>query len=103
MKRMGSERAIRLNQAITVTTFRWDSHWEASVLCHYSFLGVDPRNLSDQYANYWEQNVNHSKINYSYCVANPKRLFRVWTRMLGLTASDIPAAIQPAARPTTGA
>src|SRR5690606_11196424 len=26
---------------------------------HYSFLGLDPRNLSDAYADYWTQNVNH--------------------------------------------
>ncbi len=57
---------------------------------HYSFLGVDPRNLSDQYANYWEQNVNHSKINYSYCVANPNGYSGYGPECWGLTASDIP-------------
>ena len=40
---------------------------------HYSFLGLDPRNLKDQYADYWEQNVAHAKINHAYCVANPKK------------------------------
>ncbi|WP_286748001.1 glucoamylase family protein, partial [Roseivirga sp. UBA1976] len=35
---------------------------------HYSFLGLDPRQLEDQYANYWDQNVAHSKINYAYAV-----------------------------------
>ncbi len=38
---------------------------------HYSFLGIDPRNLSDQYANYWEQNRNHTLINRAHCVSNP--------------------------------
>ena len=39
---------------------------------HYSFLGLDPRNLQDNYADYWEQNVNHSLINWAYCEDNPK-------------------------------
>jgi len=57
---------------------------------HYSFLGLDPRNLIDQYANYWEQNVNHSKINYSYCVTNPNGNAGYNANCWGLTASDIP-------------
>lgn len=56
---------------------------------HYSFLGLDPRNLSDQYANYWEQNVAHSLINRAYCIANPKNYFGYSTDCWGLTASDI--------------
>lgn len=56
---------------------------------HYSYLGLDPRNLSDQYANYWEQNVAHAKINYSYCVANPKNQYGYGASCWGLTASDI--------------
>ena len=38
---------------------------------HYSFLGLDPRNLKDQYAGYWEQNINHALINRAYCINNP--------------------------------
>lgn len=57
---------------------------------HYSFLGLDPRNLQDQYANYWVQNVNHSLINYSYCVANPNGYAGYSKDCWGLTASDIP-------------
>jgi hypothetical protein len=55
---------------------------------HYSFLGLDPRNLSDTYANYWTQNVNHSLINYRYCVANPKKFAGYSEESWGLTASD---------------
>lgn len=55
---------------------------------HYSFLGLDPRNLKDQYANYWEQNVNHSLINYKYCVANPGKFKGYGENNWGLTASD---------------
>jgi len=57
---------------------------------HYSFLGINPENLSDAYANYWTQNVNHTKINYSYCVANPGHFNGYSNACWGLTASDDP-------------
>jgi hypothetical protein len=57
---------------------------------HYSFLGLDPRNLSDQYADYWIQNLAHSRINYSYCRSNPKHFRGYSQKCWGLTASDIP-------------
>ncbi len=59
---------------------------------HYSFLGLDPRNLQDEFANYKEQNVNQSLINYSYCVANPKGYAAYSANCWGLTASDIPGS-----------
>ena len=55
----------------------------------YSFLGLDPHGLEDEFANYWEQNVAHSKINYQYCLANPKKYFGYSANCWGLTASDI--------------
>jgi len=55
---------------------------------HYSFLGLDPRNLKDQYADYWEQNVNHTLINYKHCVANPGKFKGYGENSWGLTASD---------------
>lgn len=55
---------------------------------HYSFLGLDPRSLSDTYANYWTQNVNHSLINHAYAVANPKNYVGYSENNWGLTASD---------------
>jgi hypothetical protein len=55
---------------------------------HYSFLGLDPRNLSDTYANYWTQNQNHTLINYAYCVANPLHYVGYGESCWGLTASD---------------
>ncbi|NOU46774.1 MAG: hypothetical protein HOO86_06905 [Bacteroidales bacterium] len=57
---------------------------------HYSFLGLDPRNLSDIYADYWTQNVNHSLINWSYCADNPKNYPNYSDHCWGLTAGDIP-------------
>ncbi len=56
---------------------------------HYSFLGLDPRNLNDQYADYWIQNVAHSKINHAYCIENPKNYTGYADNCWGLTASDI--------------
>jgi hypothetical protein len=29
---------------------------------HYSYLGLDPNNLSDKYADYWALTQNHAKI-----------------------------------------
>lgn len=55
---------------------------------HYSYLGLDPRSLADEYANYWTQNVNHSLINHLYCANNPRRFFGYSEQCWGLTASD---------------
>lgn len=56
---------------------------------HYSFLGINPIGLSDVYANYQTQVTNHTKINYAYCVANPKGFAGYGSNCWGLTASDI--------------
>ena len=40
-------------------------------LAQYSFLGLDPRGLSDRYADYWQQCVAHAVVNRDYCVRNP--------------------------------
>ncbi|WP_276503858.1 glucoamylase family protein [Terrimonas pollutisoli] len=55
---------------------------------HYSFLGLDPRGLKDRYADYWEQNKNHTLINRAYCVDNPKEFKGYGENNWGLTASD---------------
>jgi len=54
----------------------------------YSFLGLDPRGLKDQYADYWEQNKNHTLINHAYCLDNPKKFVGYGENCWGLTASD---------------
>ncbi len=54
----------------------------------YSFLGLDPRGLKDQYADYWKQNQNHTLINYAYCVDNPKEFKGYGENCWGLTAGD---------------
>ncbi len=55
---------------------------------HYSFLGLNPHELKDQYGDYWTQNKNHTLINYQYCVANPKGFRGYGPNCWGLTASD---------------
>jgi hypothetical protein len=56
-------------------------------LSQYSFCALDPRGLSDRYADYWQQAVAHTKINRDYCltVADYQQ-YGVW----GLTASEAP-------------
>lgn len=57
---------------------------------HYSFLGLDPRNLSDSSGSYWEQNVAQAQYNYDYCVRNPGCHAGYSADCWGLTASDYP-------------
>lgn len=54
----------------------------------YSFLGLDPRGLKDRYADYWEQNRNHTLINREHCIRNPKKFKGYSENCWGLTASD---------------
>ena len=53
----------------------------------YSYIGLDPRNLSDRYADYWNVVRNHALSNYRYCVENPKQFKGYGKDCWGLTAS----------------
>lgn len=56
----------------------------------YSFIGINPRQLSDTYcSDYFAQGVAHSQINYNYCVADPQNYYGYSSSCWGLTASDI--------------
>ncbi len=55
---------------------------------HYSFLGLNPHDLKDQYADYWQQNYNHTLINYKHCVLNPNHFAGYGENCWGLTACD---------------
>ena len=57
---------------------------------HYSFLGLDPRRLTDSYTNYFHNNRNIALINYRYCCENPKEFPAYGPKCWGLTASDGP-------------
>ncbi|MRX40684.1 beta-glucosidase [Flavobacterium sp. LC2016-23] len=54
---------------------------------HYSYLGLDPTNLKDKYADYWALTQNHAKIMVQYSVANPKGFKDYSDKCWGLTAS----------------
>ena len=54
----------------------------------YSYLGLDPRGLSDKYVkNYFDLNKNQVLIDYKYCVENPKNFKGYGKNYWGLTAS----------------
>jgi len=57
---------------------------------HYSFCGLDPHGLKDRYADYWDLNTRHVRINHAHCVANPHRHPGYGESCWGLTASDDP-------------
>ena len=54
---------------------------------HYSYLGLNPNGLSDQYVDYGLVNQNHTKINYQYCLENPEDYQDYGANCWGLTAS----------------
>lgn len=53
---------------------------------HYSYLGLDPRGLKDQYANYETLNTNHALIHYQHAQDNPLS-YKGYGDAWGLTAS----------------
>jgi hypothetical protein len=53
----------------------------------YSYLGLDPRGLKDQYADYWRENRTQTLINYQWCANNPKNFKGYGRDNWGLTAS----------------
>ena len=55
---------------------------------HYSWLGLDPRGLSDGYANYFDRNRAHALIHYNYAIENPKKHKGLGPDLWGFTSSD---------------
>ena len=54
---------------------------------HYSYLGLCPKGLKDQYTDYWQENTSQTMINYKWCVDNPKNFKGYGKDNWGLTAS----------------
>lgn len=69
---------VRHNGASSVGPMFW---------AHYSYLGLDPRGLNDQYTDYGAVTVNHAKIMHQYAVANPIGWVGYGDNCWGLTAS----------------
>ncbi|HKO79051.1 MAG TPA: glucoamylase family protein, partial [Chitinophagaceae bacterium] len=57
---------------------------------HYSYLGYDPHDIKDKYTNYFLNNQDIARINYLYCVDNPRKYKGYGDSCWGLTASDGP-------------
>lgn len=53
----------------------------------YSYLALDPRGLTDRYANYWDVVNNHTEIIYQHCIQNPNGYAGYNENSWGLTAS----------------
>ncbi len=54
---------------------------------HYSYLGLDPTGLKDQYADYWKLNYHHARIQYEHAVRNPGDFEGYGEDLWGLTSS----------------
>ena len=54
---------------------------------HYSYLDLNPKGLSDKYADYWKLNQNHAMIHYKYALDNPKGFEGYGEKQWGLTSS----------------
>lgn len=57
---------------------------------HYSFLGLNPNGLKDDYTNYFERNKAHALIHRAYAINNPKKYPGYGANLWGFTSSDDP-------------
>ncbi|GAT63844.1 glucoamylase family protein [Paludibacter jiangxiensis] len=57
---------------------------------HYSFLGLNPKGLSNKDADFWDRNRNHVLIHRAYAMANPKKYKGYGADSWGFTSSDDP-------------
>lgn len=58
---------------------------------HYSYMGLNPRQVRDRYTQYDKNNRAMALINRAYCMANPRGYKGYGARCWGLTASDGPS------------
>lgn len=54
---------------------------------HYSYLGLNPKGLKDQYADYWELVQNQAKIHHAYALDNPLNFKGYGDSLWGMTSS----------------
>jgi hypothetical protein len=57
---------------------------------HYSYIGLDPHQLTDAYTNYYDNNRAISLIQHSYAIDNPNNHQGYGKLVWGLTASQNP-------------
>lgn len=83
--------AFRNGQTYGDTVLPLGPDWGGPLfLSQYPFLGIDPRGLTDTYADYWQQARAHALINRHHCVTNPMNWPAYGPDLWGLTASDDP-------------
>lgn len=73
--------------------YKLDVGWDYGgplFFAHYSFQGFDPRNIKDEFTNYFNLNRNVTLIHRAYAIANPKNFPNYGENEWGLTASDDP-------------
>ncbi|MDO5969432.1 glucoamylase family protein [Flavivirga aquimarina] len=54
---------------------------------HYSYTGLNPKGLSDKYADYWKLLENHAKIHHKHSIENPHNYKGYGDSIWGLTSS----------------
>ena len=54
---------------------------------HYSYVGLNPKELKDQYGDYWKLNKNHALIHYRHSISNPSNHKGYSDECWGLTSS----------------
>lgn len=69
----------------------------------YSFLGLDPRGLTDRHTNYFERNKAHTLIHRAYALENPKRHAGYGAKLWGFSSSDDPLTGYSSHHPGTDA
>ncbi len=76
------------NKALVLNYYEHDSMPIGPLFwAHYSYLGLNPKGLTDKYANYWKLTQNHAKIHYQYALNNPKNYKSYGDSLWGLTSS----------------
>jgi len=88
-KIVSNEKALGHNLYVNHNTT--DNYGGPLFWAHYSFLALDPRNLQDKYANYWDVNRNHTLINRQWAIDNPMNFEGYGRHNWGLTASYSPS------------
>lgn len=75
-----------------VEGYKLNLHYQGTKLgplfwAQYSFLGLNPTGLKDEYANYFEEMRNYTLANRAYCIRNPKGFKGYGEEAWGLSAS----------------
>lgn len=53
---------------------------------HYSFLGLNPKEIADNQIDFWQQNTAHTLINRHYCINQANKQYKYNESNWGLTA-----------------